>query len=146
VVDELKLDITTPEHEVASVTFQAMRDLDANTDQEKVKQLLDEYRAGALGVIGARDTLMALSQGQVNELLLSARKVGIQDDIPSEEDKLLAAGTPLTSPDTGEPREALIADALVMRARQTGARITFIEDPNLLADVGGVGGLLRYRT
>jgi peptide subunit release factor 1 (eRF1) len=35
---------------------------------------------------------------------------------------------------------------LVTRARQTGARVTFIEDPALLSGVGGVGALLRYRT
>jgi peptide subunit release factor 1 (eRF1) len=38
------------------------------------------------------------------------------------------------------------ADLLVTRARRTGARVTFIEDPALLAPVGGVGALLRYRT
>jgi peptide subunit release factor 1 (eRF1) len=39
----------------------------------------------------------------------------------------------------------IIADDLVTRARQTAARITFIEDPALLAEVGGCGAILRYR-
>jgi peptide subunit release factor 1 (eRF1) len=38
-----------------------------------------------------------------------------------------------------------IADALVTRARQTGATITFIEDPSLLSGWGGVAALLRFR-
>ena len=38
-----------------------------------------------------------------------------------------------------------IPDALVTRAKQTNAHIKFIEDPALLANVGGVGALLRYR-
>jgi peptide subunit release factor 1 (eRF1) len=38
-----------------------------------------------------------------------------------------------------------IADALVTRARQTGAALTFIEDPALLSDWGGVAALLRFR-
>jgi peptide subunit release factor 1 (eRF1) len=38
-----------------------------------------------------------------------------------------------------------IADALVTRAKQTGAAITFIEDPSLLAEWGGVAALLRFR-
>jgi peptide subunit release factor 1 (eRF1) len=38
-----------------------------------------------------------------------------------------------------------LADELVTRARQTAARIRFIEDEHLLADVGGVGALLRFR-
>ena len=39
----------------------------------------------------------------------------------------------------------LPVDDLVTLARQTSARITFIEDPELLADVGGVGALRRFR-
>jgi peptide subunit release factor 1 (eRF1) len=33
----------------------------------------------------------------------------------------------------------------VTRAQQTSARIRFIEDASLLAEVGGVGALLRFR-
>jgi len=47
--------------------------------------------------------------------------------------------------DSDEPRQVLLSDLLVTKARQTDARITFIQDPALLADVGGVGGLLRWR-
>jgi peptide subunit release factor 1 (eRF1) len=38
-----------------------------------------------------------------------------------------------------------LADDLVTRAQQTGARVTFIEDPDLLRPYGGVAALLRYR-
>ena len=31
------------------------------------------------------------------------------------------------------------------RAQQSAARIRFIEDPELLAGVGGVGALLRFK-
>jgi len=37
-----------------------------------------------------------------------------------------------------------LADELVTKAKQTAARITFIEDPELLADYGGVAALLRF--
>ena len=33
----------------------------------------------------------------------------------------------------------------VAKAQQTSARIRFIEDPQLLKDVGGVGALLRFK-
>jgi peptide subunit release factor 1 (eRF1) len=46
--------------------------------------------------------------------------------------------------DNGDPAPDM-ADELVTRARQTGAEVIIIEDAALLADVGGVGGLLRYR-
>jgi hypothetical protein len=34
---------------------------------------------------------------------------------------------------------------MVTKARQTSATVSMIEDPALLAEAGGVGGLLRYR-
>ena len=37
------------------------------------------------------------------------------------------------------------ADELVVKARQSSARVQFIEDPVLLAGVGGVAAALRYR-
>ena len=38
-----------------------------------------------------------------------------------------------------------VADDLVARARQTDARVTVVQDPAALAEVGGVAALLRYR-
>ena len=41
-------------------------------------------------------------------------------------------------------RESL-ADELVTRARQTSAKIRFVEDVSLLEPVGGVGAFLRFK-
>ena len=41
--------------------------------------------------------------------------------------------------------KVLLADEIVTRARQTGAQVTFVEDPALLADVGGIGATLRFK-
>jgi peptide subunit release factor 1 (eRF1) len=38
-----------------------------------------------------------------------------------------------------------LADELVTRAEQTAARIRFIENEELLSEVGGVGALLRFK-
>ena len=45
----------------------------------------------------------------------------------------------------GDEGQRKLSDELITRAQQTAARITFIEDASLLADVGGVGALLRFR-
>jgi peptide subunit release factor 1 (eRF1) len=155
VIDELRLGIRTPEHEVLRATLEAMRADDARTDAEKVAMLLDEYRAHALGVVGVRATLMALEAGQVNELLISADPEQLLDDLEPGDAELLAPDTPLVAagpgaePGSGSPdsqsAKALLAEALVFQARRAAARITFIEDPALLAGVGGVGGMLRFR-
>jgi peptide chain release factor subunit 1 len=128
IVDVLRMDIKTPESEVFTATLEAMRRDDARTDAEKVERLFDEFRSDGLGVVGARDTLTALNNGQVDELILSATR----NEIRNEEE---------TAPE--EP--PVLADALVSIAHQTAAKVTFIEDPYLLKEVGGVGALLRYR-
>jgi peptide chain release factor subunit 1 len=145
IVDVLNLSVKTPEHEVLEATMQALRVHNATTDAEKVKQLLDEYRADGLAVVGVAATLAALSNGQVEELLISASMRGIRYD-EQEVAKVMAAYAPMSghTADTGEPRT--VADELVKRAElMSSARVTFIEDESLLASAGGVGALLRYR-
>lgn len=116
-----------------------------------MRDLFDKSRAGGLAVAGLSDTLGALSQGQVEELVLCASLAGIRkgneetareirDLFPLRESVVNGAKN-----DANEPNPTAVADALVVRALQTDAAITFIEDRNLLADVGGVGAFLRYR-
>jgi peptide subunit release factor 1 (eRF1) len=151
VVDVLSLDINAPEHEVLAESMEVMREHDAQTDAEKVQQLLDAYRAGGLGVVGSTDTLEALAMGQVEELVITARQQNVEGD---REDVAILSEAEVTEPVVAgqdgavaniEPDSLIVADDLVTRARQTSARITFIEDATLLEDVGGVGAILRYR-
>jgi peptide subunit release factor 1 (eRF1) len=146
VVDVLRLDIRTPEHEVLKATMESLREHNTQTDAEKVRRLLDEYRAGGLAVVGARDTLSALYQGQADELLLdaSAREIRLNGE---EFDGAAAKvhGVPAQLFAGGAEPHLVAADLIVAHARQTGARVTFVEDAALLADVGGVGALLRYK-
>lgn len=155
VIDVLRLDIRTPEHEILKAATEALRENDVQSDAEKVADLFDKYRAGGLAAVGLRETLDAVSRGQVDELLLAASLDAIQvndEDDESEIDiPVLKAATAVMSAgaavfNANEPtRAAMIADSLVSRARLSGAGVTFIEDPNLLAPVGGVGAFLRYR-
>jgi peptide chain release factor subunit 1 len=141
VIDILRLDIRTPEHEVLRETMDALREHNLQSDAEKVRRLLDEYRAGGLAVVGFSDTARALEQGQVDKLLLSASAREIHDDARSFSEVVI----PAEQPDSADEPHLRAADFLVTRARNTGAHLTFIEDSALLADVGGVGALLRYQ-
>jgi peptide subunit release factor 1 (eRF1) len=118
VIDMANVDVKSiPEHELLTETMAALRKADAKTDAEQVQRMLDASRAGGLGVAGIEPTLRALEMRQVEELLIAAR------------------------PD----RVAGPVDELVAKAQQNSARIRFIEDENLLGDVGGVGALLRFK-
>lgn len=145
VIDVMSLNINAPEHEIFHASMESLREHDSQTDAEKVSRMLDEYRGNGLAVIGMPDVLAALSNGQVDDLLISAAP----GEISYDEEKVKAVlatystGDGEADIDTGEPR--IMADELVKRAQASAATVTFIEDANLLSDVGGVGATLRYR-
>ncbi|HSD46091.1 MAG TPA: Vms1/Ankzf1 family peptidyl-tRNA hydrolase, partial [Pyrinomonadaceae bacterium] len=144
VIDALSLGIDTPEHELFEESLNAFRVHDSLTDMQKVERLMNEYRADDLGVAGVTDTLAALSNGQVEEMLIvnSAEKLLYDEE---EVRKVLK----LYEPEGEMPPELdqrTVADELVRRANLlSSARVTFIEDDTRLEQIGGVGALLRYR-
>ena len=125
-VDVLRLDIRSPEHEVLAATLEALQRKDEQTDDVVVQNLIGEYRRGSargLAVVGAERVLAALRLGQVDTLVITA------------------APEQVTGADE-------VANDLVTLAEQTSASVRFIENrgetPALLADLGGVGAWLRY--
>lgn len=144
IIEALSLGIDTPEHELLDESLTAFQRHDSLTDMEKVERLLNEYRADNLGVAGVTETLAALSNGQVEEMLIAAKAESIQYD-KEEVEKVLK----LYDVDGALPEELdqrTVADELVRRANVlSSARVTFIEDSTRLERVGGVGAFLRYR-
>jgi peptide chain release factor subunit 1 len=156
VVDELSLDAKARPDEVLKTTLASMRTAEAQTDRERVEAAVGAYRAGGLGVVGPDATLLALTNGQVDELLLTASLATLENihQTPSAE-MALANDSTLVEPAV-EPSAAgeagstdmgvvRLADELVRQAQQTAARLHVIEDPSLLEPYGGVAAMLRYR-
>ena len=146
-VDITKWDRTAGEQEILQASLEALREKDAETDIEKVEEMLGAWRSGGLGVAGPEATMRALQNGQVDELIIAASPETLKpmqnlpdDAAPGE----VVADTSAPQGPADENRLKL-SDELVTRAQQTAARVRFIEDPKLLADVGGVGALLRFR-
>jgi peptide subunit release factor 1 (eRF1) len=144
VIDVLRLGIDTSERELLDESLLAYRQYNSLNDMEKVDHLLHEYRADRLAVAGVAQTLAALSNGEVEELLITASQNNLQFD-KSEVEKVLAAyGKTRKEFETLDQR--VVADELLKRATElSSARVTFIEDDSVLKNVGGVGALLRYR-
>jgi peptide chain release factor subunit 1 len=143
VIDVLSLGIDTPEHELLEESLTAFRRHDSLTDMQKVEQLLGEFRGDNLAVAGVPDTLAALSNGQVEELLIVAAADGLKFD-EEEVRKVLKVYGADDIPETFDQR--YVADELIRRATQmSAAQVTFIEDTTRLEQLGGVGALLRYR-
>lgn len=148
VVATLHLSQYDSEDEIREATSEAMREYDARTDAEKVERVVGAAKAAAgLGVLGVKDTLAALSNGQVEELVISAtfdplkyRKKDVEEVLEA-----YAPGEDMGNeelPEADEPR--LIGDELIIRAMNSAAEIRFIEDAELMKQMGGVGAVLRY--
>lgn len=153
IVDRLRLDTDAPLDQVLQASLDAMKRLSERTDREKVDAAVGAFRAGGLGVVGPERTLDALIKGQVDELLVTAtlRELRSRTSPAATAAANDAGGGPVVEQTTaGEPAGAApeavrLSDELITKARQTGARITFIEDPALLNAFGGVAALLRFR-
>ena len=155
VVEHVKLDLDAPLDQIIGTSLDAMKRAHGETEREKVETAIGAYRAGGLGVVGPEDTLEALLKGQVEELLISAsvrelQPVGanaaaralasVKGVLPEPAVEATAAGEAAQV----APETARLADELITKATQTAARITFVEDPELLAAFGGVAAILRF--
>jgi peptide chain release factor subunit 1 len=118
VIDEGNLPTGSQEPLIVEKTLESLHKHKDETERAKVDELIGEWRAGGLGVVGVEEVRKALEVGQVDELLIVA---------------------------PGQQLEREIVDELVTRARQTSATSTVVEDASLLESVGGVGALLRFR-
>jgi peptide chain release factor subunit 1 len=155
VVEHVRMNLNTPEQQLIDTALEAMRRVRSQTERETVEAAVGAFRSGGLGVVGPQDTLEALIKGQVDELLITANLRELQPVgalAPSTASDSLEAVLPepvLETVAAGEPAEARtetvrLADELITKAAQTGARITFVKDPELLKDYGGVAALLRF--
>ncbi len=137
------------EEEIHKATREVMGIKNATDDVKNVERVKDAARAAAgLGVLGVAETLKALSNGQVQELAISADFDSIKYDKKAVKEVLenYAPGKDYSGtddlPDYHEQRQ--IADELLIRAMNTADEIHFIEDASLLEGNGGVGAVLRF--
>ena len=156
VVDQLRYDRDASLDELLKTSLDAMKKVHEQTEREKVEAAIGGYRSGGLGVLGPEETLDAMVKGQVEELLMTAQLEGLQGlsgpkaggtaTASDAEQAEPIVETMLAGEAAQAPAEAVrMADELVSKAAQTAARITFIQDPELLAPYGGVAALLRFR-
>jgi peptide subunit release factor 1 (eRF1) len=136
------------EDEIRGATLELLREKMAEKDIETVERLNTAAKSAAgLGTLGVESTLEALSNGQAEELVVSSTFDNIRYN-PKKLEKVLEAYAPGDDnsssdiPEVEEKRQ--VGDELLIRAMNSAARITFVQDPELLKDIGGVGAILRY--
>ena len=146
-VDVIRLERGADERHILEATLQLLKGKDATTDAERVEELMTQWKSGGLGVAGPEATLQALSPGPgrsaVDLRLLGGAETGAA---PARGFHPGPVHVDTSAPEAAiDPERAKLAGELVTRAEQTGATVRFIENIELLAAVGGVGALLRFR-
>ena len=147
VIDIQALDMRTPEHQVLNDTLAALREKDADTDAAQVQRMRDAWNANGLAAVGPEETLRALEMGQVEELLITTSPAELERPAAVTSDMsqgTVDIDTTAPGPEHDSDRHRL-ADHFVVHAHKSAARVRFVENPELLADAGGVGALLRFR-
>jgi peptide subunit release factor 1 (eRF1) len=141
--DEVTMDVNAPEGEVWAASLEAFRRNDVDEDAARVTELLDEYGADGLAVVGLEDTLQALLNGQVEEVLIVGPAEKLNGNKVSPE---TLASLPGDAEELTETTLSMrLGDSVVRRAEETGAEVRFIEEDERLLSRDGVGAFLRYR-
>jgi len=133
VVDVLRLNVNASERTIVDATVAALHEQDAQTDRERVEELLGAFRANGLACVGLDHTRAALEHGQVDEMVIAA-----SPDVIAKVKDGNGEAQDLTA-------EEQAANDLIVRARNTAASIRFIEDASIAAAIGGVGAFLRFK-
>jgi peptide subunit release factor 1 (eRF1) len=145
IVDTIKLDRNASGDSILETTLTAIQQKDAETDAERVQELLDEWQAGGLGVVGPEATLTAFQMGQVDELIITGSVDSLKPVQKLPEGAATDMQADTSAPQSVDDARLKLSAELIKQAQQTSASIRFIEDAALLADVGGVGAILRFR-
>jgi peptide chain release factor subunit 1 len=124
-------------------TMEVHRQIEERSDRELVQKMIENARAGGLGVLGLRATLGALRRNQVHTLVLEMGYVekGVVCDacgfIGTDEKKCPACGA--------EPRPvADVVEEAIREALRHDAKVAHVGPATDLAKEGRIGAVLRY--
>ena len=147
VIDSLALNINTPAHELIERAREAVEKADVEHDKAAIDHLFEVNYDDGVGVTGVEKTLAALLNGQVQELYLSSDPENVAYRASDVKVVLKDYSATDETPDYSSTADKeLLLDELIKLAAGSADRIRFIEDPQLLKTVGGVGAILRYQT
>lgn len=123
--------------------FMTVKKKDRNCEAEKEASFSGLFPESGLSVVGIKDTLQALINRQVEELVISNSFYPPYAECLNILESLLPGSEIPDEFNHPRLRRLLMADALVKYALRSGAKVTFIENGSLLKKVDGIGALLR---
>ena len=111
---------------------------------QEVARLKGEILRGGLAVYGLNDVIDAVRNGKM-ELLLVNRGLKVKGWI-CEKCQVIKPGFMVKCPYCGSrTSEVDVVEEIIEFAERTDARVEFLDDNEILKELGGVGGLLRFK-
>lgn len=144
-IGEFSADMEAPAHEVLEKSSRVVAQADWDEEQILVAEAITAAAKGGAGVTGLADTLYALYQGRVHDLLVeeSYRASGFVCRHCGH----IAAEAPQTCPLCGYDDIVETPDAVnraIHKALETGAHINIVRENEKLIAAGGIAAKLRY--
>lgn len=145
VVDFVHLDLTANIQSILESIEPLMRDVERQQEAADVDTLEAQVNTkGGLAVIGVENTAMALSKGQVRQLIMHQGFQTLGSRNPNS--GFLYQGMHQKDPFDGTELEQVdLREAFTAAAMQTGGTVQIVEANEYLEQNGGVGAILWYR-
>jgi peptide chain release factor subunit 1 len=144
IVDLIEMEFDEPEGTLISRATEIVIQDEKDKDEEHVTEWREEILKNGLAVYGEKETKVAVLNGQVELLLVNKthKKAGWKcehcqfTDLGSRDECPYCGGV---------ANDVDFIEEIVESAIQQDTKIDFIDDNPTLNELGGVGGLLRYK-
>jgi len=144
IVDVIAMDFGEAEERLVLKAEEIVLEDEKETSERNVSRLRAEILRNGLAVYGLKETSEAVINGQM-ELLLVSKGYKIMGWI-CEKCQVVDSGVKDRCPYCGsKTSEVDVVEEIIEFAERTDTKIEFVEDNPILDELGGVGGLLRYK-
>ena len=144
IVDVIDVDFDEAEDRLVSKAEEIVLEDEKATSERNVSRLSAEILRNGLAVHGLKETMEAVMNGQI-ELLLVSKGYKIRGWI-CEKCQAVDSGVKDRCPYCGSRTSGVdVIEEIIEFAGRTGTKIEFVGDNHTLAELGGVGGLLRFK-
>lgn len=144
IVDIINVDFDESEGGLVSKAVKIVLKDEKEASEKNVSRLRDEILRNGLAVYGLKETTDAVRNGQM-ELLLVSKGYKIRGWV-CEKCQAVDSGLRNECPYCGSKISGVdVVEEIIEFAERTDTKIEFVEDNPMLDELGGVGGLLRFK-
>ncbi len=144
ILDLIDIDFDEADGYLVSKAEEIILEDEKEAASKNVARLKDEILMHGLAVYGLEDTIDAVKNGHM-ELLLVSNGYRLRGWI-CEKCQLFDSGIKDKCPNCrGKVAEVDVIEEVIEFAERTDTKVEFVDDNPILQDLGGVGGLLRFK-